>query len=74
MSQLEFVNTSDVELGFEPVLEAWLHNHLLADLRRVNGEWRVQWFSDTEVSACSWEIFRAVYCEFERFVYEMSRR
>jgi hypothetical protein len=73
MSQtpLRFVVADDPELD-HLTQEAWLGDQEVADLRLVNGEWRVTFFSSGQLSELSWNNLKTIFETFSKFKSEQS--
>lgn len=66
--QLEFIIANDPENDFELIEEVWLNNQQIADLRLVEGEWRVTFFSNSGSPEISWSFFEEIYQTFQKFI------
>ncbi|GEM_PF-6097677 len=67
---LEFVVTNDPELDYALSQEVWLDNQLLMDLRYINREWVVTFF--TVNSKLSLEYLTEIQHQFNYFVQEQN--
>ena len=68
MSQplLRFVIADDPELD-HLTQEVWLGDQEVADLRLVDGEWRVTFFPIGQFSELSWDHLKAIFETFAKF-------
>lgn len=66
--QLEFVVVNDPENDFEIMQEVWLDNQQIADLRLVEGEWKVTFFSKDGMSETPWILFEEIHQAFQKFI------
>ena len=69
---LRFVVTDDFDLKFTLIQEAWIGEREVADLRRVDGEWRITFFPEGQFCELSWQTLTEIYQTFSKFVSEQS--
>ncbi|MCI0440201.1 MAG: hypothetical protein L0177_13885 [Chloroflexi bacterium] len=69
---MQFVVANDPELDFDLLQEAWQDDHLLADLRYVDGEWQVTFFSDDRRFEVPWAQLAEIHKRFGRFIKEQK--
>src|SRR5437763_13257653 len=63
---LRFVVADDPELD-HLTQEAWLGNQEIADLRLIDGEWRVTFFPTGQLGDLSWDNLKAIFETFSKF-------
>ena len=66
--QLEFVIANDPENNFELMQEVWLDNQQIADLRLVEGAWKVTFFANDRLPEMPWSLFEEIYQTFQKFM------
>jgi len=68
MSQtlLRFIIADDPELD-HLTQEAWLGDQEVADLRLVDGEWRVTFFRNSQLGELSWDNMKTIFEAFSKF-------
>jgi hypothetical protein len=65
-NSLKFVIADDPELD-HLTQEAWLGKQEVADLRLVDGEWRVTFFPNGQSCELSWDDMKAILETFSKF-------
>ncbi len=70
--QLRFVVTNDPSLDFDLIQEAWIGNQQVADVRQVNGAWKVTFFPQGQFCELSWKAFTEIYLAFSKFIVEKT--
>jgi hypothetical protein len=63
---LRFVIADDSELD-HLTQEAWLGNQEIADLRLIDGEWRVTFFPSSQLGELSWDNLKTIFETFSKF-------
>jgi hypothetical protein len=76
---LRFVVTNSPDFDMDLLEEAYIGEEQVADIRRVEDDWKVTFFpndklSEKPVCELSWEILAEIQAAFSKFRMEMSAR
>lgn len=73
-SDLQFVANEDVELDQKQIMEVWLDDRMLAELRKTDGEWVVTLFTKFQEYQLTLKQFLAMQKQFVQFAREQETK
>lgn len=73
-SDLQFVANEDIELDQKQIMEVWLDDRMLAELRKTDGEWVVTLFTKFQEYQLTLKQFLSMQKQFVQFAKEQETK